>query len=188
MSLFIGVMRAHVTTRVDGPVFLFWNGNAIKSGHITKAVQSVFKKAALDVKITSTSFRKAAVTKVHMDKPEMRGKLAGLMAHNEATAKKYYLLSEKSKTSVEVSKKLGQLMRTDDESANNPCEETPAVVEKRKCDESEPSQPSGIKKSKRIPWTDDKVAKIKRVFKDAIESDNITLDVVRNGRFYTTDA
>ena len=54
------------------------------------------------------------------------------------------------------------------------------LLEKRKCDESEPSQSSMIKKSKRIPWTDDEV-EIKRVFKDAIESDNITLDVVRNG-------
>ena len=106
------------------------------------------------------------------------------MAHNEATAKKHYLLSEKSKTSVEVSKKLGQLMRTDDGSANNPCEssakqETPAVVEKRKCDESEPSQSSESKKSQRKTWTDDEVAKIKRVFKDAIESNNITLDGVK---------
>ena len=45
----------------------------MKSGHITKAVQFVFKKAGLDVKITSTSFWKAAVTKVHIDKPDMNG-------------------------------------------------------------------------------------------------------------------
>lgn len=44
----------------------------------------------------------------------MSGKLADLVAHNEGPAKKYYLLSEKSKTSVEVSKKLGRLMRSDD--------------------------------------------------------------------------
>ncbi|CAB3995645.1 Neurofilament medium polypeptide [Paramuricea clavata] len=104
----IGVMQAHVRTRINGPVFLSWNRNAMKSGHITKAVQSVFTKAGLDVKITSTSFRKAAVTKVHIDNPDMSRKLADLMAHNEATAKRYYLLSEK--TSVEVSKNLGRLM------------------------------------------------------------------------------
>ena len=108
MSIFVRVMRAHVTTRTDGPVFLSWNGNAMKSGRITKAVQSVFNKAGLDVKITSTYFRKAAVTKANIDKPDTSRKLADLMAHNEATAKKYYLLSEK--TSVEVSKNLGRLM------------------------------------------------------------------------------
>ena len=96
MSIFVGVLRAHVTTGTDGPVFLSWNGNPMKSGHTTKAVQSVFKKAGLEVKITSMSFRKAAVTKVHTDKPDMSGKLASLMDHNEATAKKYYLLLEKS--------------------------------------------------------------------------------------------
>ena len=74
----------------------------------------MFKTAGLQIKITSTSFRKAAVTMVHIDKPQMSGKLADLVAHNEGPAKKYYLLSEKSKTSVEVSKKLGRLMRSDD--------------------------------------------------------------------------
>ena len=131
MSLFVNVMRAQVKTRTDGPVFLSWNGNAMKSGHITKAVQSVFKKAGLDVKITSTSFRKAAVTKVHIDKPEKSAKLAGLMAHNEATAKKYYLLSEKSKTSVQVSKELGQLMRTDDGNAHTASNKTLQQQNKR---------------------------------------------------------
>ena len=35
------------------------------------------------------------------------------MAHNEATARKYYLLSEKTKSSVEASKHLSRLMRTE---------------------------------------------------------------------------
>ena len=180
-------MRAQVTTRTDGPVFLSWNGNAMKSGHITKAVQSVFKKAGLDVKITSTSFRKAGVTKVHIDKPKMSAKLAGLMAHNEATAKKYYLLSEKSKTSVQVSKELGQLMRTDDGNAHTACEpssatkETCAVAENKKSAENEPEKSSESEGSKRIAWTDDEVTKIKEVFKNDIAQDNITLDVVRRG-------
>lgn len=52
-------------------------------------MQSVFRKAGLDVKVTSTSFRKAAVTKGHIDQPDMSGKLADLMAHNQTTAKKY---------------------------------------------------------------------------------------------------
>ncbi|XP_028415656.1 uncharacterized protein LOC114541047 [Dendronephthya gigantea] len=119
LSIFVGIMRAHVTTRMNGPVFISWNGNPMNSVHITKAVQSVFKKAGVDVKVTSTSFRKAAVTKVNVDKPEMSAKLASLMAHNEATAKRYYLLTEKSKTSIEASRNLGRLMRTDDECGDN---------------------------------------------------------------------
>jgi hypothetical protein len=37
------------------------------------------------------------------------------MAHSETTAKKYYLLTEKTKESVETSKELGELMRCDGE-------------------------------------------------------------------------
>ena len=83
----------------------------MESGHITKAVQSVFKKGGMDVKVTSTSFRKAAVSKVHTDDPGLSGKLARHMAHSETTAKKYYFLAEKSKESVKTSKKLGELMQ-----------------------------------------------------------------------------
>jgi hypothetical protein len=32
---------------------------------------------------------------VHSDQPNLSGKFAALMAHNEATAKKYYRLTEK---------------------------------------------------------------------------------------------
>jgi peptidyl-tRNA hydrolase len=80
---------------------------------VTRAVQSAFTKGGIDVKVTSTSFRKAAVSKVHTDDPSFSGKLAWHMAHSETTAKKYYFLAEKSKESVETSKKLGKLMRED---------------------------------------------------------------------------
>ncbi len=54
-------------------------------GHITRAVQSVFKKGGMDVKVTSTSFRKAAVTAVHSGNPALSGKLAWHMSHSEST-------------------------------------------------------------------------------------------------------
>ena len=113
LSVFVEVMRAEVTTAKTGHVFLTWNGQRMSSGQITKEVQSVFKKAEIDQEITCTSFRKAAVTKVHTEDPELSGKLARLMAHRETTAKKFYLLADESKASVEASRKLGELMRAD---------------------------------------------------------------------------
>lgn len=62
LAIFVEVMRPQIASATSGNVFLSWNGNAMISGHITKAVQSVFKKSGVDVKVTSTSFRKAAVT------------------------------------------------------------------------------------------------------------------------------
>ena len=87
------------------------------SSQINKALHSVFIKATVSTKITSTSFRKAAVTNVHERNPEMSGKLANLMAHNEATASKYYLLPKKTKASVEASQHLSRLMRAEHTSA-----------------------------------------------------------------------
>ncbi|CAB4020666.1 Neurofilament medium polypeptide, partial [Paramuricea clavata] len=119
LDIFIQIIRPQITTLASGNVFPRWNARSMKSCQITNAIQSIFKKAGIDLKITSTSYHKAAVTKVHMDCPDLSGKLAGLMAHNEATTKKYYLLAEKMKASVEASSKFVKLMRT--EEANEEC-------------------------------------------------------------------
>ena len=95
LSVFVDIMRPQITSATCGNVFLSWNGKEMYSGHITRAVQSVFKKSGMDVKVTSTSFRKAAVTAVHSGNPALSGKLAQHMSHSESTAKKYYLLAEK---------------------------------------------------------------------------------------------
>ena len=103
--MFVQVIRPHVTAESDY-VFLTWNEQPMTSSQINKALQSVFKKATVSTMITSASFRKAAVTNVHERNPEMSGNLVNLMAHNEATAGKYYLLYEKTKASVEASQHL----------------------------------------------------------------------------------
>ena len=64
---FVEVVRAEVTTAKTGHVFLTWSGQNMPAGQISKAVQSVFKKAEIDQKITCPSFRKAAATKVHTE-------------------------------------------------------------------------------------------------------------------------
>jgi site-specific recombinase XerD len=64
---FVQVMHPQVTTLTDGNIFFTWDTKSMTSGQITNAVQSVFKKAGIEQRVTSTSFRKAAVTKVHMD-------------------------------------------------------------------------------------------------------------------------
>ena len=188
LSVFVEVMRAEVTTAKTGHVFLTWNGQRMSSGQITKAVQSVFKKAEIDQKITCTSFRKAAVTKVHTEDPELSGKLAGLMAHRETTAKKYYLLADKSKASVEASRKLGKLMRADI-SGNN--DEGDRSEEKDKTPVEGLSGPNlegekesveinkGEGKAKRT-WTDDDLTKVHQVFQEEIKKNTITLSMVRD--------
>ena len=175
MSILVNKMRAQVTTSETRCVFLSWNGRPMTSGQINKALQSVFKKAKVNIKVTSTSFRKSAVTAVHTSNPELSGKLAGLMAHSESTAKKYYLLLEKSKASVEASKKLRHIMRN----------ESAAVKEGEDSLESnrEPSGTGSIKKlddKKRSPWTPEEADKVREAFKDEIQQGKITINIVRD--------
>ena len=169
LTLFVQVMRPDVTTSTSGSVFLTWNGQTMTSSQINKALQSIFKKATISSKITSTSFRKAAVTNVHERNPEFSSRLAGLMAHNESTAKKYYLLSEKTKASVEASTKLAQLMRGQDDET---CKSETGSSDRD-------DQQETLTETKRVPWTNDELQKVKASFDDEIREKNISLPAIR---------
>jgi hypothetical protein len=180
LSIFVEVMRPQIASATSGNVFLSWNGREMISGHITKAVQSVFKKSGTDVKVTSTSFRKAAVTAVHSGKPTLSGKLARHMAHSEATAKKYYLLAEKTKESVEASKELGEIMRCDGEERS----ESEKNDEKDECKSrinEEEAEDTASGRPKRVEWTDGDLEKVKATFGKDIAARVISMDRVRDG-------
>ena len=174
LSVFVEIMRPQIASATRGNVFLTWNGKSMESGHITKAVQSVFKKGGMDVKVTSTSFRKAAVSTVHTDDPGLSGKLARHMAHSETTAKKYYFLTEKSKESVETSKKLGELMRAGSNEDATEIEESESQTRKEK-----DQLPSEVKAGKKLPWNEEDLEKVKKAFDEEINQGEITLDHVR---------
>ena len=99
ISIFIKQVRSklpYITAEKEQPLFPSWNGKKLESGQISKAIQSVWKKAGIAGPIHSTLFRKGAVTVCHSSQKEMTSDLADLMAHKEDTAKRctvlYYLL------------------------------------------------------------------------------------------------
>ena len=53
------------------------------------------------------------MTACHDKDKEISKPLAELMAHNVSTANKYYRLTERAKSSVKASQKLGEVMRTE---------------------------------------------------------------------------
>ncbi len=171
LSIFVKVMRTQVATSTTGPVFLSWNGQRMTSSQINKAVKSIFKKAEVPLEVTSTSFRKAAVTNMHESNPEMSSKLANLMAHNESTAKKYYMIAEKTKASLEASKKLSQVMRNQYASGD----ESKAVSSESDRDAKELPE-----EKTRVPWTADELLKIENSFRNELKSGVITLEVIRD--------
>ena len=181
LSVFVDIMRPQIASATCGNVFLSWNGKEMDSGHITRAVQSVFKKGGMDVKVTSTSFRKAAVTAVHSGNPALSGKLARHMSHSESTAKKYYLLAEKRKESVEASKNLGVLMRCDGEEKNEGNDEKDEGVSgsKVQVENDRPGKDTEDTGNKRIPWNEEDSQKVKAIFEDEIVAKKITMDRVR---------
>jgi len=118
MDIFVREVRSKVpgmTGSLNESVFLTWNRETMESSQINKAIKSVWKKAGMEGSPSSTLFRKSAVSKVHTNSEsnEARGNLADLMAHNVDTARKYYRLQEKSKSSVQASKHLRSVMRVE---------------------------------------------------------------------------
>lgn len=79
-------------------------------------------------------------------------------------------MSEKSKASVEASKKLAKLMR-DQDAATSPL--------KSNASESGSSEKKELGR-KRMPWTPEDLEKVQETFREEIEQHIITLDVVRN--------
>ena len=153
-----------------------WNGEPMASSQINKAIKSVWKKANVDGNPSSILLRKSAVSRVHTasESNEARGNLADLMAHNLQTATKYYRLQEKSKSSVQASKQLRSVMREQldqpDQTArpnSPPVGSSPAASE------------AVVTKTSRTSWDEDREALIKTVFKDEIEHEAITIEMVK---------
>ena len=170
------VAIASTTANPNSNVFLSWNGEPMVSSQINKVIKSVWKKAQVDGNPSSTLLRKSDVSQVHTasDSNETRGNLADLMAHNVQTANKYYRLQEKSKSSVQASKQLCNIM----------CEQSdhPDQTTKPNSTSVSPSPTASevaVPKTSRSSWGDDKEALIKTVFQDEIEHEAITLATVK---------
>ena len=114
LDIFLKELRAKLQcsqTDVNMPMFLSWLGKNLQSSQVTKALGSIFKKAAVEGPIHHTLYRKSAVTRCHDKHKDMSDHLADLMAHRESTAEKYYRLFDKRKSSVKASQALHGIMR-----------------------------------------------------------------------------
>ena len=108
---------------------------------------------------------------MHERNPEMSGKLANLMAHNEATASKYYLLSEKTKASVEDSQHLSRLIQAESTSAETEGAESESSNNNR--------GDTRTLQLQRVPWKKSELEKITKIFEKEIEERNVSFPVVR---------
>lgn len=75
----------------------------MRSGSISSAIQSIWKKAGLKLDMSCTLYRKAAVTGFHKENaksPEKKKNLASAMLHQDATAERSYKLIDKERGKI----------------------------------------------------------------------------------------
>ena len=180
MDIFVREVRSKVpgvTGSLNESVFLTWNGETMESSQINKAIKSVWKKAGMEGSPSSTLFRKSAVSKVHTNSEsnEARGNLADLMAHNvDSIARKYYRLQEKSKSSVQASKHLRNVMRVE---AGG---EAQGTVDQLKSVPADTPSISVTSKSSRDSWSLEIASLVKDVFKNEIEKEEVSMETVKS--------
>lgn len=175
LQIFVTEVRPRVsgaTNDNDRHVFLSWNGERLASSQISKAMKSVWKKAEIDGTIHTTILRKSAVSGVHSttDSSETHSDLADLMAHNVGTARHYYKLNEKSKSSVKASRQLRCVMRGEKQQRESDPDGLLVVSTPEECQS---------KKSK-VSWSPTKVTLVQAVFEAEIAQQSVSLETVKS--------
>ena len=89
LKVYVAEVRSVViqTKDDDDAVILSWSGARLASGQISTAINASWKRVGLQGHISSTLFRKSAVTTVHTKHKDMTGQLADLMAQTVDSAK-----------------------------------------------------------------------------------------------------
>ena len=177
LKTYIAEVRSVVseTKDDDDAVILSWSGARLASGQISTAINASWKKAGLQGHISSTLFRKSAVTAVHTKRKDMTGQLADLMAHKESTAQRYYKLHEKQQSCIQAAAELPSIMRATS-TANKVSEEGTAVT---KVGEKNPASTRGTKE-KQIMWNPQQIEAIRELFQQEIRQKSVTMQEVRD--------
>lgn len=175
LQIFVTEVRPRIlgaTNDNDSNVFLSWNGERLASSQISKAMKSVWKKADIDGTIHTTILRKSAVSGVHSttDSNETHSDLADLMAHNVSTARHYYKLNEKSKSSVKASRQLRCVMRGENQQKESDPKGLPVVSSPQKCQS----------KTSKGSWSPGKETLVRDVFEKEIAQKSVSLEIVKS--------
>lgn len=135
-------------------------------------MKSVWKKADIGGTIHTTILRKSAVSGVHCttDSSETHSDLADLMAHDVATARHYYKLNEKSKSSVKASRQLRCVMRGEKQQKESDPEGISVVPSPEECQS----------KTSKVSWSPAKENLVRAVFQEEIAQQSVSLEIVRS--------
>lgn len=133
------------------------------------------KKVGLQGHISSTLFRKSAMTAIHTKHKDTKGQLTDLMAQKEAIAQRYYKLHEKQQSCIQAAAELPSIMRTTS-TTNKVSEEGTSMT---KVEDANPASTEGSKE-KQIMWNAQQMAAIRELFREEISQKSVTMQEVRN--------
>ena len=172
LKVFVAEVRSVVTLIKDDDdvVILSWSGARLASGQISTAINAAWKKAGIEGHISSTLFRKSAVTAVHTNYQGMKGQLANLMADKESTAQRYYKLHEKQQSCIKTAAVLPSIMRT------NQASEKGTLI--AKAEDENPVSAEGSKE-KQTTWNEQEKAAVRELFREEINQKRVTMAVGR---------
>ena len=187
LRLYINELRRHVVESSNeeydsnkAHVFLSWNGGKLESGQVSTAINAAWRKGGMEGHVTSTLFRKSAVTNVHTNHKEMKSDLADLMAHKETTAQRFYRLKEKEEACLQAASCLPHIMRSSEPKQgikrNEPTFESSDDVISAAADRD---GADGVLKE-RLLWNKEDVTALKDVFCKEIEAKSLTMAVVKD--------
>lgn len=140
-------------------LFLGWLGEALQSGQVTRATQSIWEKAGLGKNFTFNLMRKSAVSVIHENYPESSEHVADMMCHRLATARSSYRTVKRQKTSVAGAKQLELAMR-------------PSLVTMGTL----PASSAAVLPTSRAVWTEQQLIALRTSFKEELISNKVTLN------------
>jgi len=151
IMIYVYSLRSLIQNDLEN-VFISFFGKKLKSGAISKQINSVWQRAGvygengppIKKNISANIFRKSGSTLIAEKNPEKSLSVASLLTHSETMSKKKYRLFNKEKLAIEGTKAL---------------------------------QENFLKV--RFSWQPEHEIELKSIFKEAIAAQSITLDMVR---------
>ena len=164
--------------RDEANVFLSWTGAKLESGQISTAINAAWQKGGMQGHVTSTLFRKSAVTNVHSRHKEMKSNLADLMAHKESTAQRFYRLQEKQEACLQAATNLPSIMRISETRKDTSAPDAIQDDVIAEIDDNSPYTKADVSTG-RISWKEAEVKALREVFAQNIRSKSVTMAIVR---------
>ena len=105
-------------------LFTTYDGLPLKSCEIHKCTNRIWKEAGLEKKLNPTVLRKACVSRIYEERPDMTGMIHNALCHSQQTGQSYYQLHLNDQRQQTVSQSLSKVMRVENDSPCTQAEES----------------------------------------------------------------